>query len=188
VSSVYVTTYEIVGDGLEIAERHYAAVDAAIQAHWDWAESIGGSGIRPAHDGGLRSVFFDSELPKGWRAIGSSKGKTEAVPRRGTKTGKEAEAAMNALPRAPRPADLAAALGYNPSEMAIDSERGTIYFPTELRVSHPAPRIFVRLPRFAKDGFTPDESKLLAVAESELMRAIEDHNAEAKRVREKEAA
>jgi hypothetical protein len=188
VSGVYTTTYEIVGDGLAKAEAHYAKSAQAWQAHWDWAESIGGSGIRPDHSGGLRSVFFDGDPPKGWRKIGSQSGKTEAVPNRGTKSGKAAEEAMRSLPRAPRPDELAAAFGYSPNELAVDCNAGVIYFPTELRVTHPAPRTFLRLPRFDRDGFTPNEAELRAIPESELMKAVEDHNDEAKRLREREPA
>jgi hypothetical protein len=186
--SVYVTTYEVIGEGLAKADAYYAQADAARQAHWDWAESIGGSGIRPDHNGGLRSVFFDGDTPKGWRKVGKQQGKIEAVPNRGTKSGKEAERQMQALDRIPNPDVLAAAFGYAPNELAIDGNRGVIYFPTELRVSFPQARTFLRLPRFAKDGFTPDESELRAVPESEMMKAVEDHNAEARRLREKAAA
>jgi hypothetical protein len=186
--AVYVTTYEVVGAGLAKADVYYSRAQEARQTHWDWAESIGGSGIRPNHNGGLRSVFFSGDVPKGWRKIGSQQGKIEAVPNRGTKSGKEAEAAMAALPRIPRPDELASVFGYSPNELAMDGNRGVIYFPTELRVAHPAPRTFIRLPRFDRDGFTPDEAELRAIPESELMKAIEDHNAEAKRLREKESA
>jgi hypothetical protein len=185
-SKVYVTTYEVVGAGLAKADTYYALVDEARQAHWDWAESIGGSGIRPDHSGGLRSVFFDGDLPKGWRRSGGQQGKTEAVPNRGTKSGKEAERQMQALPRTPRPDELAAAFGYRPNEMAMDGT--AIYFPTEMRVAFPMPRTFVRLPRFERDSFTPNEAELRAVPESELMKAVEDHNEEARRQREKVAA
>jgi hypothetical protein len=95
---------------------------------------------------------------------------------------------MNALPAAPNAFSLAARLGYSPNEMALDEEMGTIYFPMELRVSFPTKRSFIRLPRFANDGFSLDDKLLRALAESELMRAIEDHNAKARSLREKESA
>jgi hypothetical protein len=186
-SKVYVTTYEIIGSGLAKAAQYYADADAAQAKHWEHVEAVGGEGMRPDHNGGLRSVFF-KELPAGWREIARQSGKMEAVPRRGTKAGKAAQEALDALPRIPRPCALASALGYNPAEMALDGERGVIYFPTELRVSFPAQRFFIRLPRFEKDGFTPDDAELKAVPESELMKAVEDHNAEAARSRQKEAA
>lgn len=185
---VFVTTYELIGRAVEKAKAFYAEADAARDAQWAWAESLGGSGFRPSHDGGVRTVFFTGELPTGWRSVGRERGKTEAAPRRSTKSGKAADEAMAALPKAPRPNRLAAAVGYSPNEMAMDGDRGVIYFPTELHVSQPTDRYFVRLPRFERDGFTPDERELRAIPESELMKALEDHNAEAKRLREKQAA
>jgi hypothetical protein len=186
--AIYVTTYEIVGEGLVRASAHYAAIDQAKKAHWQFAESVGGAGFRPDHNGGVRSVLFDGELPTGWRNIGRDRGKIEAVPRLSTKAGKAASIAMRGLPRAPQPQALAALFCYSPSTFAMDPDRGTIYFPTELRTGHPAPRSFLRLPRFEGDGFTPDETVLRALAESDLMKAVEDHNAEAKRLREIGAA
>jgi hypothetical protein len=184
VSKVYVTTYEIVGEGAERAAAYYAEIDSARAAHWLFAESVGGVGFRPCHNGGIRSVLFDAATPTGWRKTGRSKGKIEAVPNRGTKAGKAAAAQMADLPAVPRPDALAKLFGYSPNELAMDSDRGVIYFPTEMRVAHPAPRSFLRLPRFDGDGFTPDEAVLRALPESELMKAVEDHNAEAKRQRE----
>lgn len=186
-SGVYVTTYEIIGDGLTKAREFYGKVEAARSAQWKHLEELGAEGFRPNHNGGVRSIFF-KELPTGWRSIGRDGDNTEAVPRRGTKAGKAAQDALDALPRAPAPGELAGALGYSPSEMAMDRERGTIYFPTELSVAYPATRFFVRLPRFDKDGFTPNDAELRAIPESELMKAVEDHNAEARRQREAEAA
>ena len=182
------TTYEVVGEGIAKADAFYAERQVALDAQWAWIEGVGGSGFRPAHDGGLRSVFFDGPIPKGWRSIGKQGGKTEAQPRLSTKSGKAIRADMSALPCQPRPDALASALGYSPREMAIDSARGTIYFPTELRLDFPVARTFVRLPRFSGDGFDPDAAILRALPESEFMKALEDHNAEAKRQRESAGA
>ena len=182
-SSVFVTTYEVIGAGLPIAEAFYSSVDAAKKAHWDFAESVGGAGFRPAHYGSIRSVFFKG-LPEGWKKIGTDRGYVEATPRKTSKAGRALADTMSALPETPKAEKLARALGYDPRDMALDSERGTIYFPTELQVSHPARRIFVRLPRFTNDGFEPDLTMLKALPESEFMAAIDAHNAEAKRLRE----
>ncbi len=184
-SRIYTTTYEIIGAGSAKAKPHYDSIEAARKAQWEYVESVGATGFRPSHNGGVRSLFFDGDtMPKGWRKIGSQGRKVEAVPGRAAKIGKHLERELDALPCAPMPTDLAAAFGYSPSEMAIDPERGTIYFPTEMQLSFPTSRIFLRLPRFAGDGFTPDETLLRAIPESELMKAVEDHNAEAKRLRE----
>lgn len=179
--NIYVTTYEVIG-GHEVAEAHFAAIDAAQQEHWAFATEMGGCGFRPNSDGGVRSVFFD-ELPSGWRKVGTDRGKIEACPRRSTQTGKLAEQAMRALLRCPDAGSLARSFGYSPSELAIDGSRGVIYFPTVMRTEHPVQRTFLRLPRFAKDGFEPDPAMLRALPESEFMAALEAHNAEARRLR-----
>lgn len=171
---VYVTTYEVIGAGEAIADQHYAKVNEAKDAHWQFVKSVGGVGYRPDHNGGLRSVFF-AEMPKGWRKSGGSGAKIEAIPRKGSKAGEALIAAIGGLLRAPTPGELAAALGFAPKEWAF-CDSGVIYFPTELRVEFPAKRSFVRLPRSAGDGYEPDETMLRALPESELMKALEDHN------------
>lgn len=183
-STVYVTTYEVVGSGLAVVADFYSRVEAAKAAHWTFAESVGGVGYRPNRSGGMRSVFFPGELPAGWRKTGAEGGKTEAVPRKGTTAGKALHNQLAAMPVMPQASDLAEQLGYAPSELAIDRHRGTIYFPSELRVKFPTQRAFVRLPRFSGDGFEPDASILVALPESDFMKAVEDHNAEARRQRE----
>lgn len=179
-SKVYVTTYEVIG-ACDLARAHYDAIDAACEAQWAFVYEVGGKGYRPDHAGGLRSVFFD-EVPAGWRKIGLDQGMAEAVPRKSTLIGKAAMQRIAALPRAPQSHDLAARYGYNPPHFAIDG--GKIYFATDIALTFPAERIFLRLPRFADDGFEPNEAHLRALPESELMAAIEAHNAEAKRQRE----
>jgi len=185
-NSVYVTTYEVIGDGLAIAADFYAQVDAAQKAHWAFTESVGGVGFRPAHWGSITSVLFEELPAEGWKQIGRDKARIEATPRKTSKVGKALAEQIRALPVTPKGESLAGMLGYNPLEMAMDGFK--VYFATELRTSHPTERIFVRIPRFANDGFEPDETMLRALPESEFMKAIEDHNAEAKRLRESEPA
>lgn len=179
-SKVFVTTYEVIG-ALDLAHAHYDAVDAAREAHWDFVSDIGGKGFRPSHNGGLRSVFF-AEVPAGWRKIGTDKGNIEAIPLKRTRIGKAAAQRISDLPLAPSASELASRYGYNPPHFAISG--GTIYFPAELFLKFPQDRIFLRLPRFAEDGFEPNEAQLRALPESEFMAAIEAHNTEAKRQRE----
>lgn len=185
---VFVTTYEVIGAGILIAEDFYKSVMAAREAYWSFATDVGGQGFRPSSYGSIRSVLFDGELPEGWKKVGAGRGRIEATPRKTSKAGRAFADAIKALPPMPRAEKLAGALGYNPSEMAMDTNKGVVYFPTELQVAHPECRTFVRLPRFANDGFEPDPSLLRALPESEFMKAIEDHNAEAKRLREAEPA
>lgn len=179
-SKVFVTTYEIIG-ARHLAQAHYAAIDAARDAHWSFVSEVGGVGYRPGHNGGLSSVFFES-LSEGWRKVGFHDGKVEARPLKNTKIGKALARKINDLRRAPQAPSLAGSYGYNPRHFPIDG--GSIYFPSEIQVKFPDERIFLRIPRFADDGFEPDETNLRAVPESELMAAIEAHNAWANRLRE----
>lgn len=186
---VFVTTYELVGDAVQIGVDHYAAVEAARTAGFALAKQFGAEGFRPTRRGGHPlSMFFRGDLPTGWRKIGRADGLTEARPNKGTKAGKAAQAQMQACASAPEDTALASALGYNPSEIAMDTNRGVIYFPTSLRVDHPSARYFVRIPRFDRDDFKPDKSRLRAIPESELMRALEEHNAEVLRQNERAVA
>lgn len=179
-STVFVTTYEVIG-ALEVARAHYAAIDAALRAQWGFVTELNGAGFRPDSTGGVRSIFFD-DLPPGWRMVGTDNGLIEAVCRKGSNIGKAVAQKLMELPRTPQPHDLASAFGYNPPHFAI--ENGRIYFATDLKVTFPSERIFLRLPRFADDGFVPDEDKLRAIPESAFMAAIEANNAEARRQRE----
>ena len=184
--SVYVTTYEIIGKP-ELADEYYARINSAHKAQWVFVREIGGLGFRPRHDGGIQSLFFRS-LPTGWRKVGRDGEKIEARPHKGSKAGKDLAARIAVVPRCPQSHELAAAYGYNPSQMALDASKGCIYFPTDVCTGFSDRRTFLRLPRFANDGFEPDATLLRAVPESELMAAIEAHNAEAKRRREGGAA
>lgn len=183
---VFVTTYEIIGAGLLLAEAHYRQVDEAREAHFAFVERVGGRGFRPDYRGGILSVFFD-ELPKGWKKRDNPDGKVEAMPHKGNKIGLALYEQIAGLPCAPSASDLAEKFGYAPPEMAFDSERGVVYFTTDLRVAHPVDRFFLRIPRFGGDNFEPEPDLLKAVPESELMLAVETHNAEAQRLRLQDA-
>lgn len=183
-SKVFVTTYEVIG-ALDIAAAHYASVEAAKSAHFDFSEKVGGIGFRPSHAGGMWSVFFET-MPAGWRKIGSDHRAVEAVPLKSTKIGKALAEEIAALPCRPDAHALAAQFGYKPAHFPIDG--GSIFFVTDVRVLFPAERIFLRVPRFAEDGFEPDPATLRALPESELMAAIAAHNGEVTRRKEGGAA
>jgi len=171
---IYVTSYEVIDDGVAVAAKHYAEIDAARRSYWEFAKSKGAKGFRPT-DTGVRSLLVaPSEVPVGWRSVGSDRGLTEIVPRRTTRVGKEALEEIRALPRSPTDSDLADLFGWNPPELPLDGYR--IYFPTSVRISLPADRYFLRLPRFANDGW-PGDPRLKEIPESTLMLAIEGHNA-----------
>lgn len=184
-SEIYKTHYEVIGKGLEISLAHFAKIEEARKAHWKFVEEVGGKGLRQHRQGGLRSVFF-AATPIGWRKIGKHGDNIEAVPSKGTVMGKAIAKRIDDLPRAPEPHVLAGKLGYNPSSMAIDLERGVICFPVAFEITWPEKRHFLRLPRTSDDGFEPDETILREIRESEVMRIVEDHNAEARRLRREE--
>ena len=179
--NVYTTTFEIIGEGRKIADAFEAEKQEAKATHWAFVRDVGGQGYRPSTNGGLRSVFFEGELPEGWRSIGTEKGMTEAVPKKTTKVGKALQERVKKIRETPQASALARDLGYSPRFMPTGN--GKIYFPTEVRVVFPAERHFLRLPLTEDDGFEADD-RLRALPESDFMRALEDHNAEARRLRE----
>lgn len=179
-SRVFVTTYEIIG-AHEIAAAHYAAVDAAREAHWEFVNEVGGSGYQPGRYHGVLAVLFE-QLPAGWRQIGGGKSLIKAVPHKGSRDGKALAQRMDALPLPPSAEELAGDYGYNPAVFPIEGT--SIYFATALRVTFPSERIFLRIPRTESDGFKPNEAHLRALPESEFMAAVSAHNIEAQRQRE----
>lgn len=179
-SKVFVTTYEVIG-AHEIAAAHYAAVDAARKAHWEFVREVGGTGYQPGRCDGVIAVLFE-QLPEGWRQIGMDKSLIKAVPHKGSRQGNALFEKMKAQPLPPSPEKLAGDYGYNPAEFPIDGT--SIYFATTLRVTFPAERIFLRIPRTTSDGFEPNEAHLRALPESEFMAAVSAHNIEAQRQRE----
>lgn len=178
--------YEIVRAGLEISTAHFEECAAAKRAHWQFVDEVGGSGLRPTGHGGLRSVFFKT-LPPNWRKIGSRDQLIEAIPSKTSATGKALAKQIAELPQAPEPSILAGKLGYGPNQLVIDGDRGIIYFPTAVELTFPTKRHWLRIPRTLDDGFEPDPAILAECRESEFMRAVEDHNAEARRQQEQAA-
>ena len=186
--TVHITTFEIIGEGRELADDIQQRRQEASAKHWDFVREVGGEGYFPDKwTGGIRSVLFANEVPKGWRRMKRThKELVEGLPKKTTKAGQALLEQMAALPRQPTTSSLASDLGYNPASFAMDGT--SIYFPTEVRVEHPETRHFLRLPLTSDDGFDADPDFLRAVPESELMKAVEDHNAEARRLRVQEDA
>jgi hypothetical protein len=185
-SSVFVTTYEAVGDGVAIVERYLEKKDAHIQAGMAVAEQFGASGFRPSRHGSPRTLLFNgnsmADTPEGFRYVGRVKADSiECAPFRNTKRGKEAYAALQEIGPMPNSEEVAVEFGWHPPEMPMDGT--TVYFATASSVALPAPRHFIRLPRFARDQWE-QPATLVAIPESEFMRAIEDHNAAARAMRE----
>jgi hypothetical protein len=184
---VFRISYEVVGEGLAKAAAHREAVKTARNAGWELAQRFGAVGFRPSHGGGVLSLFFDGkEPPEGFKYRGREAGKVECTPHKGTKRGKEALAAINAVPRAPSDSDLAAALGYRPASAPMDGFK--IYWPTAYDFTPSGGTVFLSIPRQADDGWEPDASVLVERPESTFMLAMETHNAAVRAERAKEAA
>lgn len=175
---VFKTPYEVVGDGVPVAEAFYAECDAARDAHWKIIKSFGAKGYRPSHNGGIRSLFF-LELPEGFRQIGRDGKNIEALPRRSTKVGKVAQATLRAAPAAPLNKDLAERLGWDVGMVISGS---TLYYAAATRLDFPAARYLLMIPRHEADDWTPPPT-LKELTQSEYRLAFHEHNAEVERRR-----
>lgn len=175
-SGVFVTSYEVNDIGLPLIERHNAAAKAWLAAAWALTEELGGTGFHPGWNG-IRAILFEGDAPSGWRVLEGDPQHREyvrCVPRKTSKAGKELTARLSSVGMRPKGEDAAALFGWAPPEMAMDGSK--VYFPTAQTIELPSPRHFIRLPRFAKDGWQ-GHAGLTEQPESEYMRAIEAHNA-----------
>ena len=103
--------------------------------YFDFAKSVGGVGFYAGHDDNvgnataLAAVIFDGPLPKGWKLRQWSSfvvedGKTPGWPDQRTKIGKDALAAIKAMPLRPSSYHVCGALGV-PTSLEY-SGKGTI--------------------------------------------------------------
>ncbi len=172
--SVFVTTYEVNEAGMPLIEQHNAAVAAWKKKGWALVDELGADGFQPGW-GGIRAILFKEGAPTGWRVLERDpRGAVRCVPRKTSKAGKELAKRLGEVGPMPRGEDAAALFGWAPPEMASCGNK--IYFPTAQTIELPSPRHFIRLPRFPKDNW-PGHEGLNELPESELMRAIEAHNA-----------
>lgn len=186
--TVVVSSYEPVGDGHAIFEQHFSEIREVHRIWFGLMEELGAVALRPGHLGFPPSrLIFEGDPPKGFLPCGREGGKTEAKPHMATRLGKAAKAKLEALPRAPTADHLARSFGWDGSEAVVDGR--SIYFPTTLTLALPEPRRFLRLPRRAGDGWTRPPT-LADVAEGEVIRLIDAHNAAVRAARPapKEAA
>ena len=167
--------YEIVGEGIPIAEKFYAEFDAKTQARWDAVTALGAVGYRPGWRNSTRSLFF-KELPNGYRKIGSDKGMVECVPHRGSKLGKEFSRQFAAIPRVPDEGELPDLFGW---EGRSPFDGRLIYRAVAVRLELPTTRYLIRLPRADDDGYVPPPT-LREMLQSEFVKAFEEHNAAAR--------
>lgn len=178
-SNVVIATYEAVGEGADLCAEHFDAVSAARVSWFALCKEFGAVAFRPGHDGRPpRSfLFVGAEPPAGWVLVGRpERDKVEAKPHKGTKIGKAALAKLDALLAAPSDHQLTGTFGYH--DMPTDGR--SIYFATATEITFPTRRFFLRFP-IAEGSSWRAGAGLAEVRESDFMRALEDHNAEAKR-------
>lgn len=184
--TVFKEYYEVTGaDELAKARVFAAAQSAAWDAQWALVKELGGEGFRPGHAGGLKSVLFakGKTRPEGWRKTGTDRGRDECVPALNTKAGKGLRTRMAAVARVEDWGQFANTFGWK-GRSPMDGAKGMIYFCSGVRVVKPRERLFLTYPRVLKDGWTAPAG-LTEVRESDMLRAIEDHNAA---IKTKEAA
>lgn len=179
--TVFKEYYEIVGADMLAKAQAFDTARGETQAEqWALVKKLGGGGYRPGGGGGISTIFFakGSPMPKGYRKVGSDGGQVECKPVRNTKLGKEICAAIQAAPRIRDWGAFADEFcGWKGrSPMDTKAGRGFIYHATGVAVARPQKRFFLQLPRELKDGWTPPEG-IKEVRESDMLRAIEDHNA-----------
>ena len=180
-SKIFVTTYEVNELGADIMAAH---LDAVVEYHargFAVADRYGASGFRPRRYGPPGSLMFRADkAPEGFKLLTRARdGVIECTPRMTTAIGKAAKGELDAIGTCPDGETVAKAFGWSPATLAMDETRGTIYFPTTLSTVRPSVRHFVRLPRFADDGWQQHPA-LDPIAESVFMLAIEQHNAAAR--------
>ena len=181
--SIFTITYEPVGRGRDIAELHFREVDQVAARRWAFAQSHGAVAYRASDDRIFSLYFNEGAVPSGWRQTGKighlDTLRIEAVPYKTNPRGKEiVEQMAGAEFRAPSDGKLAQLLGWDVTETPMDGYR--LYFPVAARVEYPETRVFLRLPRWAGDGWEGSKY-LVEVHESALMAALAAHNAEAER-------
>lgn len=208
---VFKEFYEIVG----AAERGWAlafalGIETAHHMQFKVARSLGAEGYRPGPGGMLKSLLFPLkkltplDIPKtikepwalykaavppaGFRKVAFEDGRVECEPVRNTKIGKEMAAKLATPPKIPNWRTFADEFGWNGrSPMGAGSGSRTgfcIFYAGVTHINNPREWFFLQLPRQLKDGWKkPPGLKL--VRESEVLRAIEDHNEIARKKRDK---
>ena len=176
--TVFKEHYEITGAAArKKAEAFTARQQAARDAHWAILNDLGAKGYRPSYYGGIKSIMFEKDkVPSTFRRIGWDKGLAECVPLLKSKAGKGIAARLKAAPQIEDWRKFADEFGWKGrSPMSTEGGRGCIYFASGVRVVKPKVRYFLQFPRTLKDGWTPPAG-LKLVRESDMLRAIEDHN------------
>lgn len=190
--TVFKEVYEAVGaTALKAARAHKAAQAAAFDAQWDVAKSFGAEGFRPGHGGKIKTLLFKADtglpLPPGFKRVGSDRGRIECAPVRNTREGKAAGAKLYGVPAREDWGAFANTFDWKGrSPISMSNDRCFISHASGVAVSFPKERFFLTYPRELKDGWKAPKG-LKLVRESDMLRAVEDHNAEVQR-REKRSS
>jgi hypothetical protein len=196
--TVFKEYYEITGAaGIKLARAHAAKQQAACDAHWKLVKEFKADGYRPSHEGRVKTLLFtpqlDAKLPRvvppGMRYVGKDvvdgKIRLEYVPSRNTKSGSELAKKFAEVDRIESWSSFADAFGKFEGRSPIGEGSGSrtgfvIYHCHGIHVRKPRERFFLVYPRELKDKWRPPKGVKL-VRESDMLRAIEDYNAAAKK-------
>lgn len=187
-ATVFKEHYEVVGAAeKKLALAHAAARTAAYDAQWALVKSLGAEGFRPGHGGEIKSLLYPKDaknLPAGLRKVGYDQGRVEYQPSLGSKIGKSLRAKLSEAPRVSSWQAFADQFGWKGRSLIGEgsgSRTGfVIYHCGGVHVRKPKERFFLIYPRELKDGWKPPKG-LKLVRESDMLRAIEDHNARVKK-------
>lgn len=179
-SDVFVTTYQVVGDGRALAAAHWAEHERVQETHLAFMTERGALAYRPGRSGRVRTLFFDKAPGSAYRSTGdkqfrNGKWLEEYHPRGNTKAGRDLWKVFEATERLPNAMDLVTQFGWEADSVYPDSG-SKVYFPSLCRVSIPSDITFLRLPRKGGDGWDRPKRLLTAIPEDELMLFFYNHN------------
>jgi len=203
--TVFKEYYEMTGAAaLKLARAHADKQQKARDAHWKLINELKADGYRPSHEGRIKTLLFappsganaKSAVPPGMRYVGKDvvdgKIRLEYAPARNTKSGRELAKKFSEVDRIESWSSFADAFGKFEGRSPIGEGSGSrtgflIYHCHGVHVRKPRERFFLVYPRELKDKWkAPPGLKL--VRESDMLRAIEDHNAVVDRKKKKVAA
>lgn len=174
-NTVFREVYEITGKpAIKIADAFFEKRREAHDAQLALVKELGATGYRPGYGGGIMTLIFtsaDKVLPgmRRWQ----KGGRLECVPSGNTKAGRELKTRLAAAPIITPVERLAWEFGWPQGHM-IFSE-GKVHWPNAVQTRFPRVRYFLTVPRQLKDKWAPPAG-LKLVRESDMLRAIEDHN------------
>lgn len=178
-ADVFKVAYEVPADYPAVA-AHFDAVDKAAAATWAYVERVGAVGYHTSGwDGALYGVVFAGVVSPEWKVLervyhADHDKALLCCPKR-TKAAAAVKAEFDAVPKIPKSELLARELGWSRSRREV-MDGSKIYFATVHKLTLPAPRVFVRLPRQIGDGWEAPDF-WTERTEGDYMRAIAAHNA-----------